>query len=335
VLVTGPNGAGKTNLLEALHVGSQGFSPRTRAEPRLVRFGESAAQVRLAGSEGGSPVETEVTIVPREGKRVRLNGAAVASAEELRARLSALVFTPERLAVVKGGPLVRRTFVDRMLGRVFPSRAALPGEYARVLAQRNEALRRVRSGASTREALDPWTHRVAELGTELDTARAGLVALLAPGFEANARDLGLPGASLVYDERGVSAADLDERLERDLERGTTGLGPHLRDVEVRARARDLRSFGSQGEQRTSVLALLLAEAALLAERRGSPPLLLLDDVLSELDAERRSALLSRLPPGGQAVVTATSARALPSEVEPALVVSVRREDDVSTAKAER
>ena len=333
MLVTGPNGAGKTNLLEALHVGSQGFSPRTRAEPRLVRFGEPAAQVRLAGFESGAPVETEVTIVPREGKRVRVNGAPVASAEALRARLSALVFTPERLAIVKGGPLVRRTYVDRMLGRVFPSRAGLPAEYARVLAQRNEALRRIRAGVSTQEALEPWTQRVAELGTELDSARAELIGLLEPGFATNAEELGLRGATLAYEEQAVTTAGLESRLERDLERGTTGVGPHLRDVEIQARGRDLRGFGSQGEQRTTVLALLLAEAALLADRRGSPPLLLLDDVFSELDRERRSSLLRRLPAGGQTLVTATTTSALPPGATPDLVVTVRREGDESVARA--
>jgi DNA replication and repair protein RecF len=334
VLATGPNGAGKTNLLEALHVGSQGFSPRTRAEPRLVRFGEESARVGLAGSAGGSRVETEVTIAPRNGKRLRLNGASVQSAEAFRVRLAALVFTPDRLAIVKGGPLVRRAYVDRMLGRIFPARAALPVDYGRTLSQRNEALRRVRGGSSTLEAVEPWTRRLAELGGELDAARAQLGSLLAPGFAEHGAALGLPNAVLAYEERGLSVEELETRLPRDLERGTTGAGPHLRDVEIRAGERELRGFGSQGEQRIGVLALLLAEAALIAERRGSPPLLLLDDVFSELDQERRSALLSRLPARGQAVVTATSRTALPSDVEPALVVSVRREADVSLAEAQ-
>lgn len=333
MLVVGANGVGKTNLLEAVHVGAQGFSPRTRAEPRLVRFGEAAARVRLRGSEGGAPVETEVTIAPGEGKRVRVNGAAVASTEELRARLAALVFVPDRLAVVKGGPAVRRAYADRMLGRVFPAQAALPGEYGRALAQRNEALRRVRAGFAPAESVAPWTERVAGLGTELDTARAELVALLEPGFAAHAGALGLAGATVAYEPRGVSVQELEGRLERDLQRGTTSVGPHLRDAEIRAGERDLRGFGSQGEQRTAVLALLLAEAGVLAERRGTPPLLLLDDVLSELDKERRAALLERLPAGGQAVLTATSADALPRGVRPALVVAVRRDGAASLAEA--
>jgi DNA replication and repair protein RecF len=333
VLVVGPNGVGKTNLLEAIHVGAQGFSPRTRAEPRLVRFGEQAARVKLEGIEGGAPVGTEVTVALGEAKRIRLNGAPAASADELRARLAALVFVPDRLAVLKGGPAVRRAYVDRMLGRVFPSQASLAGDYGRALAQRNEALRRTRAGASTREAVEPWSERVAALGGELDGARARLVGLLAPGFAEHAAALGLAGASIAYEERGLPLEELEARLERDLERGTTGVGPHLRDVEVRAAERELRGFGSQGEQRTAVLALVLAEAAVLAERRGSPPLLLLDDVLSELDAGRRRALLAALPPGGQTLVSATSRDAVPPDSPPpAQVVEVRREGTASVAE---
>ena len=324
MLVVGPNGAGKTNLLEAVHVGVQGFSPRTRAEPRLVRFGEPAARVLLAGTEAGAPVETEVTITPGEGKRLLLNGAPLASAEELRTRLTALAFVPDRLAVVKGGPAVRRAYFDRMLGRLSPSLASLPGEYGRALAQRNEALRRARAGVSSRDAVEPWTEQVAALGSELDASRADLAAALAPAFAAAAETLGLDVATLGYEHRPVTPADYAARFDRDLERGTTGIGPHLRDVEIRADDRDLRGFGSQGEQRTAVLALLLAEAAVLAERRGAPPLLLLDDVLSELDADRRRALLAGLPPGGQTLVSATSADALPAGAPaPALVVTVQ------------
>jgi DNA replication and repair protein RecF len=319
VLVTGPNGVGKTNLLEGLHVGAQGFSPRTRAEPRLVRFGETAARVRLAGEEARTPFETEVDVVSSAPKRIRLNGALLASGDELRLRLAALAFTPDRLAVVKGGPIVRRTYLDRMLGRLYPARADLPSDYARALAQRNAALRRVRAVESSLEAVEPWTEQVASLGDALDRARAELVAALAPGFRAHGEALGLASAQIAYEERGLTFEELAERLERDLERGTTGVGPHLRDAAVTADGRDLRAFGSQGEQRTAVLALILAEADLLAERRGEPPLLLLDDVFSELDRARGEALLARLPPGGQTVVTATER---PDVLDPDLIVAV-------------
>ena len=288
-----------------------------------MRFGAPAARVRLAGFERAAPVEADVTVTPGEGKRVRLNGALLASPEELRGRLSALVFVPDRVAVVKGGPFVRRAYFDRMLGRLFPTRAALPAEYARALAQRNEALRRLSAGRSTREAVSPWTETLAERGSELESARSALVALLGERFRERCRSLGLDDATLAYAERPLSAAMLEARLDRDVARGATGLGPHLRDIEISAGGRELRSFGSQGEQRVAVLALVLAEADVTAGRLGAAPLLLLDDVLSELDPDRARALLATLP-GGQTVVTATTRAALPAGAgEPALALHVR------------
>jgi DNA replication and repair protein RecF len=331
--VTGPNGAGKTNLLEALHVGSQGFSPRTRADARLIRFGEEAARVGLTGLEGEAPVETQVDLRPGRNKEVRVNGAALASTEELRLRLSALAFTPDRLAVVKGGPLVRRAYFDRMLGRLLPARAALPVEYARALSQRNAALRRVRSGESSRDAVEPWTQQVAELGSELDRRRSAVVALLAEPFRERSAVLGLRDAELTYEEQAVAVQDLNARLEADVDRGTTGIGPHLRDVRIASGERELRGYGSQGEQRSAVLALVIAEADIVARERGVAPLLLLDDVFSELDEWRRAALVRALPQDSQTLVTTTDARAYPAGgPEPALVVAVRKDNDVSMAE---
>jgi DNA replication and repair protein RecF len=321
VLVVGPNGAGKTNLLESLHVGTQGFSPRTRSDAQLIRFGEQAARVALDGRRAETGVEVEVTLRAGEGKRAKLNGVALRAAEQLRGELATLVFTPDRLAVVKGGPAVRRAYFDRSIGRLLPARADLPALYGAALGQRNAALRRVALGFSTREALEPWTARVAQLGADLVAARQEALGLLAPVFAERAGELGLPEASLDYRGAPVSTEELEARLERDLERGVTGLGPHLDDVGVLTAGRDLRTFGSQGEQRLAVLSLLLAEAAVVAERRGATPLLLLDDVLSELDGERRETLARRLPPGGQAMVTTTSAAQLP--VEPAQLIEVR------------
>ena len=150
-----------------------------------------------------------------------------------------------------------------------------------------------------------------------------VVAKLAPGFSNHAETLGLIGAAISYAGRGVTVEELEQRFVRDVERGTTGAGPHLRDVSITAGSRDLRAFGSQGEQRVAVLALVLAEAAVLAEERGEAPLLLLDDVLSELDDRRKASLVAGLPTGGQAFITATSLRSLPpASPDPALVIDV-------------
>jgi DNA replication and repair protein RecF len=320
VLAVGENGAGKTNLLEALHVGTQGFSPRTRNDAQLVRFGAEAARIELAGDRAGTKLEVELTLRPGDAKRARLNGAVLRAAEQLRAELATLVFTPDRLVVVKGGPAARRAYFDRSLGRLFPARAGVPAEYAAAIAQRNAALRRVAIGASSRDAVSPWTERVAELGRALVGGRSEAIGLLTQPFTERAAELGLAGGELVYEAEPPAVEALEARLDEDLERGTTGVGPHLDDMGIVAEGRDLRRFGSQGEQRLAVLSLLLAEAAVLTERGPAPPLLLLDDVLSELDERRRRALAEWLAGTGQAFVTATGASALP--VEPAQLVEV-------------
>ncbi len=320
MLVTGANGAGKTNLLESLHVGTQGFSPRTRADAQLVRLGAGGARIALGGERAGRRLELEVTLQPQAGKRAKLNGAALGSAEQLRAEVSTLVFTPDRLAVVKGGPAARRAYFDRALARLLPSRAALPVQYAVAVGQRNAALRRAASSPGSRTAIEPWTAQVAGLGEELVSARQQTIALLTPGFAACAEELGLVEATLEYSGEPPSVEDLEARLDRDLERGVTGLGPHLDDITVQTAARDLRTFGSQGEQRLAVLSLLLAEAEVLGDRHGAPPLVLLDDVLSELDLTRRRMLTERLAGIGQAIVTATDADALPTK--PAQLIEV-------------
>jgi DNA replication and repair protein RecF len=316
VLVVGANGAGKTNLLEALHVGTQGFSPRTRTERELVRFGEREAAIALSLVREGVRHEVRMRLAPGSAKVAELDGARLPSADSLRRELPALVFTPDRLAVIKGGPAARRAYFDRVVGRLQPARAGLPSEYAATLAQRNAALRRVQLGLSGREALEPWTARVAEVGARLVEARREVLSELAPGFAERAGELGLGGATLTYEGKPPSGSALSARLDADLVRGATGLGPHLDDVRIASVGRDLRTFGSQGEQRLALLALLVAEAESVPWR----PVLLLDDVLSELDGGRRAVLADRIARMEQAVVTATHRSALPAD--PAQVVEV-------------
>jgi DNA replication and repair protein RecF len=275
----------------------------------------------VRGRRDTVPLEIELTLEAGSGKRAKLNGATLQAAEQLRLQTATLVFTPDRLGVVKGAPAARRAYFDRALGRLSPARASLSAEYGAAIAQRNASLRRVFAGFSSREALAPWTERVAELGTDLVAARRETLALLAPDFAERAGELGLPDAELRYDGEPPTVAALEERLDRDLERGVTGLGPHLDDVVIASGTRELRSYGSQGEQRLAVLALLLAEAELIVERRGTAPLLLLDDVLSELDPERRRILASRVAGAGQTLITATDAAMLPSEPDQLLEVT--------------
>ena len=292
-----------------------------RGDTQLVRFGADAGRVLVRGENDARPFEADVIVSRGEPRKARLNGDALRSAEQLRGTFRTLVFTPDRLAVVKGGPATRRAYVDRSAGRLHPGRATAAGDYGSALGQRNAALRRVSLGLSSPDALAPWTERVVSAGGELVALRRATAELLSGPFAEIAERLGLAGATIAYDGEPPSSDELDARLERDLERGFTGLGPHLHDLRIEAENHDLRAYRSQGEQRTAVLALVLAEATALTERTGAPPLVLLDDVLSELDAERRLSLARLLDEGGQTVITTTSADALPTEPAQSLVVA--------------
>jgi DNA replication and repair protein RecF len=304
-----------------VHVGTQAFSPRTRADAQLIRFGCDGARIALRAERRGNTVTTDIAVVRKEGKRVRLNGTQLATTDQLRNELPTLVFTPDRLVVIKGGPAVRRAYVDRTLTRLLPTRASLPRAYGEALGQRNACLRKIGLGFSSKEALAPWSEQVATLGASLQEARLRSIEMLSPRFAEVGAALGLPDCQLDYAAEPLTVELLDGRLARDLERGTTGAGPHLDEIVALARGRELRSFGSQGEQRTAVLALLLAEAELLTERDTGPPLLLLDDVLSELDMSRREALVERLKGLGQTIITATSDSALPEPADQVVWVS--------------
>jgi len=277
--------------------------------------------VLVAGTIGSRRFESDVVLNAREARRATLNGETLRSAEQLRLELQSLVFTPDRLAVVKGGPAIRRAYLDRTLGRMFPAKASLPVEYAAAVGQRNAALRRLAAGLSSRDAVGPWTETVATLGAALVEARTAAVDVLSAPFGACADRLGLHSATVDYEGEPATLAELEGRFEKDLERGVTGAGPHLHDLVLRAGDRELRSFGSQGEQRVAVLALVLAEADALAGRGGARPLVLLDDVLSELDEERRRSLAEIIASGGQTVVTSTSAGVLPAEPSQLLAVT--------------
>jgi DNA replication and repair protein RecF len=289
-----------------------------------VRYGSDGFDVRAGGTGESGAVTLEVTFRVGEGKRAKINGAAVPSLERVRAAASTLVFTPDRLAVIKAGPAVRRAYVDRVTQRLYPARATLAGEYAEVLGQRNAALRRAAAGTAAVDSVEPWSARLVEAAGALAEARAAAIDVLSPRFAASAGELGLDLAGIAYDPSSVTADVLAERFRADLDRGLTGVGPHHDEVRITAGEHELRTHGSQGEQRVAVLALLLAEAELLAERHGVPPLLLLDDVLSELDGDRRAALMARIRSGSQVLVTAAATGALPGRPDQLLEVTPGR-----------
>jgi DNA replication and repair protein RecF len=322
-VVHGRNGAGKTNLLEALYFGCTGRSCRTNDERQIVRFDQGAARVEVDVEGRDGPHKLAVGFQAGEPKRIRVDGVPVEALASHPSRPLVSVFLPDRLELIKGAPSLRRAHLDQLVAALWPARAANRRAYSQALAQRNALLGRVRAGAVGREALVTWDHELARHGIALRDDRAQAIAAIADGVAVIAGELGLAGAvELRYRPRtkasdaAALAAEFAERADADLERGFTTHGPHRDDLALLRERRDLRIYGSQGEQRLGLLALLLAERGVLEVERGAPPLMLLDDVMSELDADRRARLVERLRAGGQSVITTTDLAHVPDADEP-------------------
>jgi DNA replication and repair protein RecF len=314
-LIWGPNGAGKTNLLEATYMALAGRSCRTRDDREAIRFGGSLARAEATVAVEGRRSEFLCSISRGDGRRHLVDGAA-ATPESAALRPALAVFMPDRLALVKGPPAGRRSHLDRFCGALWPARAGHSRRYASALAQRNALLGRIRAGAANPASLDL---ELAAAGIELQAARAAAAGRLAPAFELAAAALGLPEpAELSYRPRSEAtepaelAGELGERHDGDIARGYTGWGPHHDELALELRGRSLRRYGSQGQQRAALLALLFAERRILLDDGRPAPLMLLDDVTSELDSAHRSLLVEHLEQGGgQALITATEPDQLP------------------------
>lgn len=326
-IVHGRNGTGKTNLLEALYFGCTGRSCRTSNEREVVRFDASTARVEVDLLDADRRAHRlAVGFTPGEAKRLEADGAAVERFVDVQTRPLVCVFLPDRLALVKGPPALRRSHVDQVVAASWPARVATRRAYGQALAQRNALLAAIRAGRASRSSLPAWDAELARHGTALRDDRAAILDLLTPRYAELADALGLgTGAELRYRPRSRAAnpeglaAELAERVDSDLERGFTGHGPHRDDVAFLRDGRELRAYGSQGEQRLALLALLLAERETLAATRDAVPLTLLDDVMSELDPDRRGLLAQLLRGDGQSVVTTTDLAHVPGADEPGVM----------------
>jgi DNA replication and repair protein RecF len=325
VSVIGPNGAGKTNLIEALYFALTGRSFRTSDRRDLIPFGgnlaRAAATVR---DEDGIEHELMAAVSRSEGRRHLLDGNPADPATLARSRPPVAVFAPDRLTLVKGPPAERRAHLDGFLAARWPARGELRKRYGQAVAQRNALLSRLHAGFGSPEDLRIWDAGLAAAAAPLVEARAEAVAELADPFAAAAAELGLAEASLAYAPRATGSVDelrtgLEERRQQDIRLGRSSWGPHLDELKMAAGERSLRRYGSQGQQRAALLALLFAEREALGAARRVVPLLLLDDVMSELDPGRRESLVARLGDGGQVLITAADEESVPVEARAQVV----------------
>ncbi len=333
-VLSGGNAQGKTNLLEAVALCALARSPRTQQAADMVRFGQPAARVTCQVHTGSAAAELETRILAggegggRSTKRFRLNGRD-RSAGEVVGHLRVVLFGPDDLQLVKGSGEGRRRFLNTLLSQLDPRHARLLSQYQHLLDQRNALLRAVREGRQARADLDYWSDALAAGGAEVMVDRQRRLLEIQPVAAAFHRELTDDAERLELRYRPAGArigeaplevvreqlrAAMAAAREEEIGRGQTVVGPHRDDVDVWLDDHEARLFASQGQQRTVVLSLKLAELHYLAERTGEQPVLLLDDVMSELDPARRERLLAALEPGPQALITAADLRDLPQSV---------------------
>jgi DNA replication and repair protein RecF len=319
-LLLGGNGAGKSSVLEAIGFLATLSSFRRAPDAALVRVGQEAAVARGQFAGEGGTVQVEVEIPSRGRQRIRVDGKRAAGRGEVAARVALVAFLPDDLDLVKRGPAYRREYVDDLAVQLWPAAAADQREYERALRQRNALLRREGRAASP-GSLSVWDERLAALGAVLIRRRLDALCEVLAGVQGLCRDLGGGAEQVGWSYLAAGAGEMDPAAtegalreglaaavsaarHEDLERRTTTVGPHRDEVALYLDRRDLRTRASQGEQRTVALALRLAAFDLLAERRRSAPVLVLDDVFSELDEARRARLVERLPRGQVFISTA-------------------------------
>jgi len=314
----GANGQGKTNLLEAVAMLALSTSPRSRRELELI--GPVAPMSRIEADVESAGIKAELAItLSLEGDRARrvieVDGVR-RRAFDLPGRFRVTLFWPDDLGLIKAGPELRRRFLNQMLVQVEPGYARALAGLKRVLEQRNSLLKQIAAGEQGGDSLEPWNFELIKLGGEVVAARSAAVRELEPDAAAYHAEISR-GERLEISYQGPPeslAEAVHNSLADDLRRGSTSVGPHHDDVRVLLGGQEARSYASQGQQRTAVVSLKLAEAALVARRTGERPVLLLDDVLSELDGERRAALLRQVAGEGQVIITSVEAGPFPPEL---------------------
>lgn len=326
VLIVGPNGQGKTNLLEAVEVASTTRSGRTARAEALVQWGrdQASVQARFKRKNGGS-VELSVRISKRSGQSFDVDGRRVKRLSEVIRQATVISFSPVDVEIVRGGPAVRRRMLNVEISKLSARYCDDLVRYRRIIRHRNEILRRVAAGRGDMAALDAYTRELANYSVSLTIARMEFVEALAAASACVYQRLAGAGETLTLtyrpsfrvntDEAPSAAAsrlveELNARRAQELSYGATILGPHRDDFAIDIRGRSGRRFASQGQQRTAAIALRIAQLQLVKERLGESPVLLLDDVLSELDKHRAEGVLELANAADQVLLTATDTHLL-------------------------
>lgn len=306
-VIVGENAQGKTNLLEAIWLFTGTKSFRAAKDSELVSFEAPQSTLALQFEANGRKQEAEITIQTR--RAATLNGVKQASAAKLAGVFCGIVFSPAHLSLIKGGPAERRRLVDAAYCQLKPTYVKTLSEYARILSQRNALCKSRDTGEAAAEMMDLWDRQLAQAGCRILHARQRYLQHMATvarhiyrGLSSEKEEFDIQYASTVCilpeETPAEMAVKLYEELrlhrKEDFAAGFTTVGPHRDDMQILINGSSARNFGSQGQQRSAVLAIKLAEAALLEEVTGEKPIALLDDVMSELDRSRQEYILNHI-----------------------------------------
>ena len=322
-VVVGDNAQGKTNLLEGVAFNVTGSSPRTPKENEVVRWGADFARTEARIALDGSTGERAVAVgyAPGQKKRITVDGVPAPSLTNFAAGGAGariVTFFPEDIRVVKGAPADRREFLDALLSSLRPAYARAAVEYARAVQQRNQLLRRIRDGFSSERTLATWDKKVVELGKTVLAGREAALPVLEEHFIDALRALYGPEKAAIRYRHSSTLEEYSEALREahraDVERGTTSVGPHRDDFEASLGGVNLTTFGSQGQQRIATLALKFASRDYVRGTVGEDPILLFDDVMSELDERRRECLAGYFLESTQAVISTTNLEYFDEEI---------------------
>lgn len=321
-IIYGNNAQGKTNIIEAIFLCASGRSHRTSKDDELIRNDAFGFEIKLQLSKNGSDEEIHVTFNKEERKKIRINEVPLKKLVDLMGHLNAVIFSPEDLLIIKQGPAERRRFIDITLSQLRPAYFHDLQQYAKILFQRNCLLKKITVQKDLEETLEVWNRHLVKTGSRIMKARMNFINRLdefaaarhetltnneeklklnySPSFEYN-----LISNDTDIDE--IFNRVLNESKAKEIMRGTTLFGPHRDDLDIVLNGESTKIFGSQGQQRTAALSMKLAEIDLMKEESGEYPVLLLDDVLSELDDRRKEYLLDSIGEV-QAFITCTDRR---------------------------
>lgn len=312
-MIYGNNAQGKTNILEAVYLFAQGRSHRAKTDKELVRFGDEFARLSIDFADAQRSYNGQMQIMKNGRKAVSVNHVHITKLSRLMNYLNVVMFSPEDLNIVKGSPNVRRRFIDSSLSQLYPSYMSALMEYNKVLNQKNSLLKMLRSGGRASDpTLSVWNEQLAETGARIMSARIEFVKCINESAQTIQSEISGEHLKVVYHPsfkledigKNMIYDYLEQRSRREVEMGSAQYGIQRDDLEIFVNDREAKLFGSQGQQRTAALSMKIAQSEYIKEIKGEYPVLLLDDIMSELDINRRMYLSERIR-DKQVLITST------------------------------